>query len=77
VGKPCILEEYGVGSNKVSVEGPWQTTALSTPGIAGDMYWQYGDTLSSGKTADDGNTIYYGTSDYATLVTKHISDIKT
>ncbi len=63
-------------SNKASVEAPWQSTAMSTSGIAGDMYWQYGDTLSSGKTSDDGNTIYYGTSDYKTLVTDHISKIK-
>lgn len=75
VGKPCILEEYGTTSNKVSVEGPWQTTALATDGIAGDMFWQYGDTLSSGQTADDGYTIYYGTSDYTSLVTDHIAAI--
>jgi mannan endo-1,4-beta-mannosidase len=76
VGKPCILEEYGVTADKTSVEGPWQATALSTAGIAGDMYWQYGDTLSSGKTSDDGNTIYYGSSDFNILVTQHVSDIK-
>jgi mannan endo-1,4-beta-mannosidase len=73
--KPCILEEYGVSSNHAAVEGPWQKTALSSNGIAGDMFWQYGDTISSGKTADDGNTIYYGTSDYTTLVTNHIAAI--
>jgi mannan endo-1,4-beta-mannosidase len=76
VGKPCILEEYGVTTNKTAVEGPWQATALSTAGIAGDMYWQYGDTLSSGRTSDDGNTIYYGSSDFDTLVTQHVSNIK-
>jgi mannan endo-1,4-beta-mannosidase len=76
VGKPCILEEYGMGSNKPSIEGPWQTTAMATDGIAGDMLWQYGDTLSSGKTADDGNTIYYGTSDFTSLVTNHVAAIK-
>jgi mannan endo-1,4-beta-mannosidase len=76
VGKPCILEEYGATSNKPATEGPGQTTAMSTNGIAGDMFWQYGDTLSSGKTADDGNTIFYGTSDYTSLVTNHVSQIK-
>lgn len=40
--------------------------------MAGDMFWQYGDNLSSGKTPDDGFTIYYGTSDYSTLVTNHV-----
>jgi len=74
-GKPCILEEYGVTSNKVSIEGPWQKTALATNGIAGDMFWQWGDSLSSGQTADDGNTIYYGSSDFATLVTAHVAAI--
>ena len=36
--------------------------------IAGDMYWQFGDTLSTGNTSDDGYTIYYGTAEYAELV---------
>lgn len=75
VGKPCILEEYGMTSNKPSIEGSWQTTALNTSGIAGDMYWQYGDTLSTGKTSDDGYTIYYGSSDFASLITGHVKSI--
>jgi len=74
-GKPCILEEYGVTSSKPAAEGPWQTTALATNGIAGDMFWQYGDTLSTGNSPDDGNTIFYGTSDYTTLVTDHVAAI--
>lgn len=75
VGKPCILEEYGVTSSKASVEGAWQTTALKTSGIAGDMFWQYGDSLSTGQTPDDGYTIFYGTSDYTSLVTNHVAAI--
>ncbi|KAE8453973.1 hypothetical protein EG329_007749 [Mollisiaceae sp. DMI_Dod_QoI] len=75
VGKPCVFEEYGMESNKPSIEGPWQTTALNTTGIASDMYWQYGDTLSTGKTPDDKYTIYYGSSDFATLVTGHVKSI--
>lgn len=43
--------------------------ALNTPCITRDIFWQYGDTLTSGKQADGANTIYYGTSSYATLVT--------
>lgn len=74
-GKPCILEEYGATSNKVAAEGPWQTTALATNGIAGDMFWQWGDTLSTGQSADDGNTIFYGTSDFTSLVTDHVAAI--
>lgn len=74
-GKPCVLEEYGVTSNKSAVEGPWQQTALATNGIAGDMFWQWGDTLSGGQTSDDGNTIYYGSSDFTSLVTDHVAAI--
>lgn len=49
---------------------------MSTKGIAGDMYWQYGDTLRSGqKTPDDGYTIYYGSSDFNALVTSHVAAI--
>jgi mannan endo-1,4-beta-mannosidase len=74
-GKPCLLEQYGVTSNHCSVEAPWQRTALDTTGIAGDLYWQYGDTLSTGQSPDDGNTIYYGTSDFTCLVTDHVAAI--
>jgi hypothetical protein len=28
-------------------------------GTGGDMFWQYGDELSFGKTHQDGNTVYY------------------
>lgn len=75
IGKPCLLEEYGVTSNHCAVEAPWQQTALDTTAVAADMFWQYGDTLSSGESSDDGNTIYYGTSDFTCLVTDHIAAI--
>lgn len=65
VGKPVIAEEYG--STTHANEASWQATILSTK-TAADFFWQYGDTLSGGKTADDGYTIYYGTSEYTTLV---------
>jgi mannan endo-1,4-beta-mannosidase len=71
--KPCVFEEYGSSSDKVNVISPWQRTALATNGIAGDMYWQFGDNLSGGQTANDGYTIYYGTSDYTTLVANHVT----
>jgi mannan endo-1,4-beta-mannosidase len=74
-GKPCLFEEYGVTSDHCAVEAPWQTTALHTKGISADLYWQLGDTLSTGQTSDDGNTIYYGTDDYTCLVTDHIAAI--
>lgn len=76
-GKPCLLEEYGItdATQKCAVEGKWQTTALATKGIAGDLFWDIGDTLSTGKTSDDGNTIFYGTSDWTCLVTNHVKAI--
>ncbi|KGO69770.1 Glycoside hydrolase, superfamily [Penicillium italicum] len=74
-GKPCLFEEYGVTSDHCAIEAPWQKTALDTTGIAADLYWQYGDTLSSGKSADDGNTFYYGTSEFTCLVTDHVAAI--
>lgn len=75
-GKPCLFEEYGVAENHCVVEAPWQHTALQTKGVAADLYWQYGTTLSTGPSPDDGNTIYYGTDDFQCLVTKHIQDIR-
>ncbi|KAH7321611.1 glycoside hydrolase superfamily, partial [Rhexocercosporidium sp. MPI-PUGE-AT-0058] len=66
LGKPVILEEYGTKSAKSAMVS-WQTAVLDTQ-TAGDMYWQYGDSLSYGLTHDDGHTIYYGSADYATLV---------
>jgi len=68
IGKPVIAEEYG--STTHANETSWQSTILSTQ-TAGDMFWQYGDTLSSGQTSNDGYTLYYGTSEYTTLVTNH------
>jgi mannan endo-1,4-beta-mannosidase len=68
VGKPVIAEEYG--STTHADEASWQSTVLSTE-TAGDMFWQFGDTISSGETANDGYTIYYGTSEFTTLVTDH------
>ena len=72
-----ILEEYGWSSEdgQVAVEQPWQQTALASNGNSADMFWQYGDTLSSGQSPDDGFTIYYGTSDYTSLVTDHVAAI--
>ncbi|KAL4907678.1 hypothetical protein BDW74DRAFT_189123 [Aspergillus multicolor] len=75
-GKPCLFEEYGVTSDHCAVEKPWQHTALNASGIAGDLYWQYGDTLSTGQSADDGNTFYYGSEEFECLVTEHVAAIE-
>jgi mannan endo-1,4-beta-mannosidase len=65
IGKPVIMEEYG--SDTHADEASWATTVLQT-NTAGLMFWQYGDTLSTGQTANDGYTMYYGTSEFTTLV---------
>jgi mannan endo-1,4-beta-mannosidase len=74
VGKPCLLEEFGA-SNNCTIESSWQATALTAAGTGGDLFWQYGDTLSYGKTSQDGNTAYYGDELYTCLVTNHIKAI--
>jgi mannan endo-1,4-beta-mannosidase len=74
VGKPCLLEEFGA-SNNCTIESSWQATALAAAGTGGDLFWQYGDTLSYGKTSQDGNTAYYGDELYTCLVTNHIKAI--
>lgn len=68
----------GVSSNHCSVEKTWQqaSLALATTGMAGDLFWQWGDNLSSGRSSDDGNTIYYGSSDATCLITDHVNAIK-
>ncbi|PYI27267.1 mannan endo-1,4-beta-mannosidase A [Aspergillus indologenus CBS 114.80] len=75
VGKPCLLEEYGVTSNHCAVESPWQQTAGNATGISADLYWQYGTTFSWGESPNDGNTFYYNTSDFTCLVTDHVAAI--
>ncbi|KAG9513275.1 endo-1,4-beta-mannosidase, partial [Aureobasidium melanogenum] len=71
VGKPCLLEEFGA-SNNCTIESSWQATALEATGTGADLFWQYGDTLSTGKTSQDGNTAYYGDALYTYLVANHI-----
>ncbi|KAF9892742.1 hypothetical protein FE257_001144 [Aspergillus nanangensis] len=75
-GKPCLFEEYGVTSDHCALESPWQKTSLGTKGVSGDLYWQYGDTLSTGLSPDDGNTFYYGTDEFKCLVTDHVAAIR-
>lgn len=65
----------GAPTNHCAIEAPWQETALETSGIAGDLFWQLGVTLSWGKTSDDGNTIFTNTSDWTCLVTDHVAEI--
>lgn len=79
--KPCLFEEYGVtaAADHCPVEGEWQRTSLAAKdsGMAADLFWQLGDTISSTgqQTSNDGNTIYYGTADWKCLVDDHVKQI--
>ncbi|KAF3925266.1 hypothetical protein ABW20_dc0106098 [Dactylellina cionopaga] len=72
LGKPVVLEEYGdISANHTATRLPWLDTIYYDTEIAGDMYWQYADYLSTGPSPDDGNAVYYGTPDYIPLVIDH------
>ncbi|KAF4547789.1 Cellulase (glycosyl hydrolase family 5)-like protein 2 [Elsinoe fawcettii] len=73
-GKPCVLEEFGF-HNDAATEYAWETTALNDLSTGGDMYWQYGDTLSWGQTHQDGNTVYYQDDNWKIMVAPHIADV--
>ena len=77
--KPCLFEEYGVmEGDKVAIAGPWQQKSLSlkADGMGGDLLWQVGDQISTGKTPDDGYTVYYGTPQWTSLVDDHVAAVK-
>jgi mannan endo-1,4-beta-mannosidase len=75
LGKPCVLEEFGFSSN-CSVQLAWETTAVKMEGTGGDMFWQYGDELSFGKTHQDGNTVYYQDDLWKCMVAPHIKTVQ-
>ncbi|KAK7451580.1 hypothetical protein CaCOL14_009539 [Colletotrichum acutatum] len=72
--KPCFFEEYGAPSDHCTIERPWQIASVATAGMAGDAFWQLGDTISTGQSHNDGNTIYYGTDEWTCLVTNHVAE---
>ena len=66
------------GSNsRCDIQKPWQQTSLSLAanGMGGDLFWQWGDQLSTGQTHNDGNTVYFGSSLATCLVTDHVNAI--
>ncbi|KAH9893040.1 hypothetical protein F4778DRAFT_784495 [Xylariomycetidae sp. FL2044] len=65
----------GSETDLCAIESEWQETALATDGIAADLFWQLGTTLSTGHTHDDGFTLYVGSDDWTCLVTEHIAAI--
>ncbi|KAH7000011.1 fungal cellulose binding domain-containing protein [Ilyonectria destructans] len=74
-GIPCFFEEYGMTYDQCAIESGWQDTSLAADGMAGDAFWQLGDTISTGQSHNDGNTIYYGSDVWTCLVTNHVADI--
>jgi mannan endo-1,4-beta-mannosidase len=75
LGKPCVLEEFGFSSS-CSVQLAWETMAVKMEGTGGDMFWQYGDELSFGKTHQDGNTVYYQEDLWKCTVAPHIETVQ-
>lgn len=73
--KPCLYEEYGSTTDHCGAEVPWQQVSRTTTGIAADLFWQLGDTLSTGKTHNDGYTIYTNSADWKCMVTDHVAAI--
>ncbi|KAH8693950.1 glycoside hydrolase superfamily [Talaromyces proteolyticus] len=65
IGKPCVLEEFGVTYDQCTYEAQWQATALNTSGSAANMFWQY-------ESPNNGNTIYYSINTYTCIVMNHI-----
>lgn len=65
----------GAMDNHCQVQRPWQETSIAADGMAADLFWQYGDTISTGTSHDDGFTIYYGDSDWKCLVDDHVESI--
>lgn len=75
---PQLLTNWiidGAATDHCKNQGPWQKTALAAPGVAADLFWQLGVTLSTGPTHDDTFTIYDGSADWECLVTDHVAAI--
>ncbi|EAW13727.1 putative endo-1,4-beta-mannosidase [Aspergillus clavatus NRRL 1] len=74
-GKPCLFEEYGIKDDHCGDSLKWQKTSLTTTANSADLFWQYGQQLSTGASPNDHYTIYYGTDDWKCAVIDHISQI--
>jgi mannan endo-1,4-beta-mannosidase len=74
-GKPCMFEEYGAMGDHCALQRQWQKTSVAAAGSGADLFWQFGDTTSNGKSHDDGFTVYYDSADWKCLVTDHVSSI--
>lgn len=65
----------GAQNNPCTNEAPWQSTSLATRGMGGDMFWQWGDTLSYGQSNSDPYTVWYNSSNWQCLVQNHVTAI--
>ncbi|KAL1735553.1 glycoside hydrolase family 5 protein [Schizophyllum commune] len=74
VGKPVIIEEFGVTSNQAEVYTAWLNEVVSS-GLAGDLIWQAGSHLPNGDTADDGFAIFPDDPVYP-LLQSHAEELK-
>jgi len=74
VGKPVILEEFGVSNDKPTVYTAWWNEIVAS-GLTGDLVWQAGSRFSSGNSYDDGLAIYPDSPVYP-LLTSHASTLK-
>ncbi|KAL7946241.1 carbohydrate-binding module family 1 protein [Trichoderma barbatum] len=73
--KPCVFEEYGAQSNPCTNVAPWQNTSLTTRGMAGDLFWQWGDTISTGQSNSDPYSVFYNTANWQCLVKNHVAAV--
>ena len=78
LGKPVILEEYGVTDPKERVKTmqKWQDTIV-TEGLAGDLFWQFSETLKDTQPIDFYGVTYDQTagSAYDEIVLKHVKAV--
>ncbi|KAG8701793.1 hypothetical protein FRC09_005125, partial [Ceratobasidium sp. 395] len=72
--KPVIIEEFGVTTDQVNTYNQWYNAVISS-GLTGDLIWQAGSVVSTGKTWDDGYAVFPGTDTYAAQ-TKHAAALK-
>ncbi|PNP39198.1 hypothetical protein TGAMA5MH_08875 [Trichoderma gamsii] len=72
-GKVCIMEEYGAVVDRCTNMIPWQNTSMTSPGMGGDLFWQWGETFVSGY--GDSYSINYGSSDWQCVVQDHVAAI--
>ncbi|KAL1748695.1 glycoside hydrolase family 5 protein [Schizophyllum fasciatum] len=74
VGKPVIIEEFGVTSNQEQTYTAWLKEVVSS-GLAGDLIWQAGSHLPNGDSADDGFAIFPDDPVYP-LLQSHAKELK-